>query len=384
MGTWGPGNLDSDAASDELGDRTHKLVESLLERARNKLSRDEGEYECAALFIDFEMVLALDAKKLLRCNNLPSSEEVEDLKKDYIREWAVHIDGYEPQPEYKKDRRQVILRTFNRFKKICSRREQENQESGNPDIEWVEIAPPTLEELTAGSTLSMHPVLGDYQIILPENWSTQSSKVLPATPTFLLTNHFVETDGRTFTAKALVLDDASEDHGKLAEHPFLLEEVFFATGRSTLPEEVPESADPYILVARLRSEEGAAPDLYDLVFGSGEALSPNYEGEGCFLYEGPCGKDTTGEMEFLGFYARKQTEYSSNKKLRLFQNMYFHVISKDSLILLEYGGLGEEPNSFSLSVLVGTLPDPNRTKYMADPALVEHLTATLSLKSAKD
>lgn len=379
MGTWGPGNLENDYAGDELGDRTHKLVESLLERARNKLSCDQGEYEHTALIVDFEMVFALDAKRLLYCNNLPAVEDIEQLKHEFIREWDVHIEGYDPKPEYKKERRKVILRTFNRFKKICSRREKENQVSSNAEIEYVEITPPPLEELVAGAALTTHSVCGEYEVTLPRNWSTQTSKEPPTTPNYLLANHFTK-DGSTLIANVQVLDDASKDYGKLVEQPFLLEEVFFATGRSLLPNEVPESADPYILIAKLSSAEGNAPDLYELVYGTAEALSPSYEGEGCFVDEGPYGKEENDELEFLGLHAWKQSEHSSNEKLKLFQSVYFHVISDDSILLLEFGSLGEEPDSFELSVSVGCQPDPNLTKYMSDTALVDQLTDTLRLR----
>lgn len=378
MGTWGPGNLENDYVGDELGDRTHKLMESLLERARNKLSRDEGEYEHTALIVDFEILFALDANGLLYCNNLPAVEDVEQLKRDFIREWDVHIEGYDPKPEYKQGRRQVILRTFDRLKKICSRRAKEQQVSTVAEIEYLEITPPSLEELVAGAALTTHSVCGDYEMALPVNWSTHTSNEL-STPDYLLAKHFWE-HGSTFTANVKVLDDASKDYGKLVEQPFLLEDVFFATGRSLLPDEVPESADPYILIAKLSSADGNAPGLYDLVYGTAEALSPSYEGEGCFVDEGPYEKEENDELEFLGMHAWKPSEHSSNEKLKLFQSVYFHVISEDSIVLLEVGSLGEEPDSFELSVSVGSQPDPSLTKYMSDPALVEHLTDTLRLR----
>lgn len=120
MGTWGPGNLENDYALDELGERSQKLVNGLLRRARSKRSREADEYDHTTLFVEFEILFALDARKLLSAE-LPDPNEVETLKQRFLKDWDAHIDALEPKPDYKRKRRQVIARTFDRFKRICAR-----------------------------------------------------------------------------------------------------------------------------------------------------------------------------------------------------------------------------------------------------------------------
>jgi hypothetical protein len=121
MGTWGDGNLQNDSALDELADRTSGMVKALIDRAKRPSSRECDDYDYTTLFVDFEIIFALDAKRLLESTALPSPDEVEELKWDYIRDWDVNIDQLGPTPEHKKSRRRCILRTFDRFKRICLR-----------------------------------------------------------------------------------------------------------------------------------------------------------------------------------------------------------------------------------------------------------------------
>jgi hypothetical protein len=88
MGTWGSGNLDNDYARDELDDRSAKLIKTLMRRARRKTSRQADEYDYTTLFAEFEIVFALEARKLIGGHLLPSPEAVEELKWEFIRDWA--------------------------------------------------------------------------------------------------------------------------------------------------------------------------------------------------------------------------------------------------------------------------------------------------------
>lgn len=121
MGTWGDGNLQNDSALDELSDCTSGLVKSLIDRAKRPSSREGGDYDYTTPFVEFEIIFALDAKRLLESTALPSPDEVEELKWDYMRDWDANIDQMEPTPKHKKGRRRCILRTFDRFKRICLR-----------------------------------------------------------------------------------------------------------------------------------------------------------------------------------------------------------------------------------------------------------------------
>lgn len=118
MGTWGAGNLDNDYALDELCDRSAKLVRSMMARARRKRSREADEYDYTTLFVEFEIVFALESKGLLM-GELPEPEQVEELKLSFIADWEPYYKDMAASKEHFKERRQCICRSFNRFKRIC-------------------------------------------------------------------------------------------------------------------------------------------------------------------------------------------------------------------------------------------------------------------------
>ncbi len=121
MGTWGPGNLENDYAMDELADRSAKLVKTLLERVSRKTSREFDEYDHTTLFVEFEIVFALDAKGLLT-TNLPSPEEVDGIKKDFVKDWLkYYLEGSGATADHTAKRKRVIMDTFSRFKRICKK-----------------------------------------------------------------------------------------------------------------------------------------------------------------------------------------------------------------------------------------------------------------------
>ena len=120
MGTWGAGNLDSDTGRDELRERTDELVKSIMDTARLKSSRAADEYDHDVLFVEFEILFALHEKDLFTTGeDIPAEQEIEDLMQDYIKDWDAYIDGLEPTADHKRERRRVILETFDRFKQIC-------------------------------------------------------------------------------------------------------------------------------------------------------------------------------------------------------------------------------------------------------------------------
>jgi hypothetical protein len=121
MGTWGAGNLDSDYALDEISTRSAALIDGLMERARRRTSREWDEYDYTTLFVEFEMVFALEARGLMSESGWPTPEEVEALKKDFIAEWDAGVAEAPASSEHWAKRRPVILRTFSRFKRLCKK-----------------------------------------------------------------------------------------------------------------------------------------------------------------------------------------------------------------------------------------------------------------------
>lgn len=126
MGTWGEGNLDSDFASEEMDERVSEIVRALLERAKTKESRQTGEDDHIALFVDFEILFALDAADLVSEFRLPPPDEVEHLKEAWLADWQAYRDRYFPEEgaaDFTAKRRKVIEATFDRFIGMCRRQE---------------------------------------------------------------------------------------------------------------------------------------------------------------------------------------------------------------------------------------------------------------------
>lgn len=101
-----------------MWERGNEIIERLLSLAKNPRSREADEAEYYALFVDFEFVFALNTKGLFACQ-FPPADEIVELRDDYIAGWDAYIDNLKPKAEFKRKRRSHILRTFNRFIRIC-------------------------------------------------------------------------------------------------------------------------------------------------------------------------------------------------------------------------------------------------------------------------
>lgn len=121
MGTWGPGNLDSDGALDDLCERSDALVKQLLTRLKDPTSAEADEYEYDALWVDFEWVLALERAGALSHGVLPEAAEVRALAETWLAAWEAYIPGLDPKPEYKVNRRATMATCFERLARACER-----------------------------------------------------------------------------------------------------------------------------------------------------------------------------------------------------------------------------------------------------------------------
>jgi hypothetical protein len=121
VGTWGHGNLDSDYALDELSSRTTELVEGLMDRARTAESREADEWDYTTLFVELEIVFALEAANLMHAARLPLATEVRELAADYIADWDEYIVELDPTANHESERRRIILESFERFAVICEK-----------------------------------------------------------------------------------------------------------------------------------------------------------------------------------------------------------------------------------------------------------------------
>lgn len=117
MGTWGHGNLDSDYALDELSTRTKDLLTQLLLRAQRKTSREYDEYDHTTLFVEFEIVFALDAAGLMGTGKFPSAAAVRALAVEFLAGYDAYMEAAWPE------RRATIEETFQRFAAMCEAHE---------------------------------------------------------------------------------------------------------------------------------------------------------------------------------------------------------------------------------------------------------------------
>lgn len=138
MGTWGHGNLDSDYALDELSTRTNELLTSLLRRAQRKESREYDEYDHTTLFVELEIVFALDAHDLMSTGRFPAGASVRTLALEFLVAYDEYMEG--PWPE----RRAKIAETFERFAALCDKHE------GTHPLPGPEVKPaPSATQATA-------------------------------------------------------------------------------------------------------------------------------------------------------------------------------------------------------------------------------------------
>jgi hypothetical protein len=134
MGTWGPGNFENDWCADQLASicepwlaHIHKAMDAV------DLLEDEIPDETVPAYLE---IIACLSENLGRYKSgglydwlypsvLPAPDIVADWKQKYIAKWDQHIDLYAPAPEHKKERRAVIVQTFDRVLRLSlSRCEQ--------------------------------------------------------------------------------------------------------------------------------------------------------------------------------------------------------------------------------------------------------------------
>jgi len=123
MGTWGPGNFDSDTAADHLGEVTGNLIQE-IENAFNEgpSALEPDEYWGVAVLCNLELLRVIHEKKYLG-SNLPTLDQLIKWKSIYLETWEQHIDELYPKPEYKIGRKQVLTSTFDSLISIVEKSE---------------------------------------------------------------------------------------------------------------------------------------------------------------------------------------------------------------------------------------------------------------------
>ncbi len=115
MGTWGAGNFDSDTAADHLGALGSRLVaEVSAAMAGDPVELEPDEYWGVAVPCDLELLLVLVRQGWVGLA-LPSPEVIRGWQERFLGVWERAIDGLEPDPAYKDERRVVLNETFERL-----------------------------------------------------------------------------------------------------------------------------------------------------------------------------------------------------------------------------------------------------------------------------
>lgn len=111
MGTWGNGNFDSDTAADHL---------SIL--ASRLLDETKAAIWGVAVPCNVEL-LALLAEQRWVGAMVPDLATVLAWKHTYLAIWEASIDGLEPDPKWRSERRAVIGATIDRLAMVSKREE---------------------------------------------------------------------------------------------------------------------------------------------------------------------------------------------------------------------------------------------------------------------
>ncbi len=117
MGVWGTGNFERDDSLNVLDRWIEKIREQIRETFQ--LEHEESLYED---FGESRIIANIDIlTALLECYETYPYIELEEIKhwrKDYLETFDRTIDVYSPTPEFKKERREKIEITFDRFYNI--------------------------------------------------------------------------------------------------------------------------------------------------------------------------------------------------------------------------------------------------------------------------
>lgn len=115
MGTWGAGNFDSDTAADHLGDLVGRLTAEVTEAmAGDPVGLEPDEYWGVTVPCNLELLLVLARQGWVGVT-LPPPEVIRAWQEKFLAIWEATIDGLEPKPAYKAERRAVLNETFERL-----------------------------------------------------------------------------------------------------------------------------------------------------------------------------------------------------------------------------------------------------------------------------
>jgi hypothetical protein len=141
MGTWGPGNFENDCAADHLYRVCGPLLKEVQEAMQDPSSLEPDELYGVLVPGNLEIIACLSEslgrhargglQDFLYPCVLPPPETVAEWKEKFLAIWDACIDGLSPKPEYKRQRREVLVATFDRVERLARGR---YEGKSHPDI----------------------------------------------------------------------------------------------------------------------------------------------------------------------------------------------------------------------------------------------------------
>ncbi|WP_239085690.1 DUF4259 domain-containing protein [Catellatospora methionotrophica] len=123
MGTWGSGNFDDDTAADHLSMLTDRLIREVAEAMDgDPVAIEPDEYWGVAVPCNLELLHLIASQNHVGAS-LPEADAVTGWKARFLDVWDQAIDGLEPQPGFKEQRRAVLARTFDQLADLAARRQ---------------------------------------------------------------------------------------------------------------------------------------------------------------------------------------------------------------------------------------------------------------------
>jgi hypothetical protein len=120
MGVWGAGNSANDAALDYAHEVVDRMVRQVEETVASEHGMDPDEWDSARVMASIDLMWVIGRHAGL---SMMEAATVEMWKHEYLAVWDGYVDGLQPKPGFKEERRKVIVETFDRLIALC--REQE-------------------------------------------------------------------------------------------------------------------------------------------------------------------------------------------------------------------------------------------------------------------
>lgn len=128
MGSWGSGNFDNDTAADHLSilaSRLSKEIASAMDGEPVEIEPDE--YWGVAVPCNVELLALLAGQRWVGAV-VPTPATIASWKKKYLAVWDAKIDALGPSAAWKRARRAVLVKTFDRLTSVSVREERATTE----------------------------------------------------------------------------------------------------------------------------------------------------------------------------------------------------------------------------------------------------------------